>query len=96
MHCSSAGAPSRGAGFCIHRKRDVADACLARYTKETGKAHGIASDKIALEIRLHDNIYTLLLMMGITEEHTRVTDIMPTEGNIFQKGIDALYWLGVK
>ena len=76
--------------------RDVADACLARYTKETGKTYGTAADKIALEIRLHYNIYTLLLMMGINEEHTRVTDIIPTEGNIFQKGIDALYWLGVK
>lgn len=77
--------------------RDVADACLSRYTKETGKTYGTAADKIAIEIRLHYNIYTLLLMMGINEEHTRVTYIIPAEGNIFPKnGIDALYWLGVK
>lgn len=43
-----------------------------------------------------DNEYTLLLMIGIKEEHTRVTDIIPTEGNFFQKGIDFLYRIGVK
>lgn len=32
----------------------------------------------------------------IEEEHTRVTDIIPTEGNIFQKVIDFLYGIGVK
>ena len=49
-----------------------------------------------MAMKLHYNIYTFLLMMGINEEHTRVTDSIPTEGNMFQKGIDALYWLGVK
>ena len=75
---------------------DVANACLTRYSRETGTDFDIPADKIALEIRLHYNIYTLLKKFSINEEHTRVTDIIPTEGNIFQKGIDALYSWGVK
>ena len=75
---------------------DIANACLERYSKETGTNFGIPADKIALEIRLHYDIYTLLQKFSINEEHTRVTDIIPTEGNIFQKGIDALYSWGIK
>ena len=76
--------------------RDIAEACLARYYSETGKNYNTPADKIALEIRLHYNIFVSLLSIGITEKHTRVTDIIPTEGNFFQVGIDLLYSWGVK
>ena len=71
-------------------------ACKKRYKEKTGSDYQISEDKIALEIRLHYNTYTLLNDIGINEEHSRDTDVSPYEGNIFQKIIDILYNWGVK
>ncbi|MDO5435833.1 MAG: RHS repeat-associated core domain-containing protein, partial [Clostridia bacterium] len=75
---------------------DVAVACKKVYREKTGEEYQIAEDKIALEIRLHYNTYTMLKAIGIDEKHSRDTDISPYEGNIFQKVIDLLYDWGVK
>lgn len=76
--------------------RDIANACLRRYETETGSKYSILADKIALEIRLHYNMYKVLLSLGIDELHTRITDVSPAEGNVFQKVIDLLYSFNVK
>ena len=76
--------------------RDIANACLRRYETETGSKYSIPADKIALEIRLHYNVYKVLLSLGIDELHTRITDVSPAEGNVFQKAIDLLYSFNVK
>ena len=76
--------------------RDIANACLRRYETETGSKYSIPADKIALEIRLHYNMYKVLLSLGIDERHTRITDVSPEEGNVFQKVIDLLYSFNVK
>lgn len=76
--------------------RDIANACLRRYETETGSKYSIPADKIALEIRLHYNVYKVLLSLEIDELHTRITDVSPAEGNVFQKAIDLLYSFNVK
>ena len=38
---------------------DIANACRTRYQEETGNEFPVSADKIALEIRLHYNVYTM-------------------------------------